>query len=138
MKSLKKIIAGLALSVTLFTAVPAPQAQAGLILLPTGVGVVILIIGAIQNRLGLIILDGSTAVADQIQDSLATKYPFIDDQVALADLAKLIAEKIDVADLSGEQVELKLSRQEILNVLAPTGLATLEAQKVEALISDLE
>jgi len=137
MKSLKKIATTLALATTLFTTIPAPKANAGLILLPAGVGVVILIVGLMQNSLGLVILDGEQSLQNQIESKIGQKYTFIDDAQAVKDLAALITEKLANTDLSAENVEIKLTREEILTVLAPTGLIQLESDKVESLISDL-
>jgi hypothetical protein len=137
MKSIKKMFTTLALAVTLFTSMPAPKAEAGLILLPTGVGIVFIVLGVVYDRLGLFILDGDQTLESQLESKLAEKYSFIDDTQAIKDLAALVATKVDGADLSAEQVEIKLSREEILKVLEPTGLAELETEKVEAMIAEL-
>ncbi len=138
MKRIKNLMMSAVLATTLFAAIPAPKANAGLILLPTGVGVVILIIGVLRDRLGLIILDADQAnVQSQIEQKLGEKYSFIDDAQALKDLAAVVTSKISL-DQTQDQIEVKLSRQEILDILAPTGLAELENDKVEALIADFQ
>lgn len=139
MNFFKKSVATLAVAGTLFTAMPAKKAEAGLILLPAGVGIVLVVLGVVYDRLGLFILDGDQAqLTKQVESKLAERYAFIDDQVALNQLAGLIVAKIGEQPVGAEKVEVKLSREEILNVLAPTGLAELEAEKVEAMITELQ
>jgi len=137
MKLLKKIATTIALATTLFTTVPAPKANAGLILLPAGVGVVLIVLGVVYDRLGLFILDGEQTLQDQLATQISEKYSFIDDAQAVKELASLIASKVESADLNADKTVVSVSREEILKILAPTGLVELETLKVEALIKDL-
>lgn len=135
MKALKKTISALALAATL-TIAPAPKANAGIILVSVGVGIIFIVMGAVNDDLFLLILDGNDQQS-QVQQILAERHSFIDDQQALNDLAAAITNKITNAGEITEEVEIKLSEEEILNILAPTGLIELEPVKVQALIADL-
>lgn len=135
MKALKKTLGALALMATL-TTTPVQQANAGIILAPAGVGVFFIIMGIVYDDAFLLILDGNDHQA-QVQQMLAERHSFIDDQQALNELASAITTKIENAGEVSEEVELKLSEEEILNILAPTGLLELEPVKVQALIADL-
>lgn len=133
---LRKTSLTLAMATSLFIATPAPKAEAGILLLPTGVGVVFIVLGVVYDRLGLIILDGNTQ--EVVKQKLAEKYPFIDDQAALNELSQVVVNKMNEQDMSKKEITINISREEIEQILAPTGLLELEAANVEAMIEDLQ
>ena len=136
MLKLKSILATLALCSTLTLSVPAPKAEAGIFLAPTGVGILMIILGAARDDLFLLILDGQDNVS-QMEEKLAAKYNFIDDQQALKDLSALIVKKVKTTQVCDTEIEVKLDRDAVLDILAPTGLIELEPARVQALLNDL-
>ena len=136
MLKLKSILATLALSATLTLSVPAPKAEAGIFLAPAGVGILLIILGAARDDLFLLLLDGQDH-ASQMEEKLTAKYNFIDDQQALKDLSALIVKEVKNTQVGDSEIEVKLDREAVLDILAPTGLIELEPAKVAALLNDL-
>ncbi len=138
-KHLKKFFSVLMIAATL-GAVPAKQADAGLLLMPCGVGAFIFIWGLLADDGFLILLDadGNLPQGD-LETLLAKKYSFIEDRDVLSSLATAVREKAILAPVSTDGKKLiTLSREEVLNILEPTGLADLQPEAVERLIQDLQ
>jgi hypothetical protein len=143
MKSLKERISApllaATLAATLNTATPAPQAQAGVILAPVAVGIALIVLGIHYHNRWMIILDADGNI-DQasLEKGLSQKYSFIDNTDVIRNLAASIREKAaSTAEVDGTRM-VRLSRSEVLSILAPTGLAELNPSAVDALIQDLE
>jgi hypothetical protein len=139
MKPLKKSISALVIAATLSTSTPAPQAQAGIILAPVAVGIALIILGIHYHNRLMIILDADGNINQQsLEKGLAQKYSFIDNADVIRSLASAIREKAaSTAEVDGQRM-VRLSRAEVLSILAPTGLADLNPSAVDALIQDLE
>ncbi len=135
MNALKRTLGTFAIAATLM-ATPAPKANAGIVLAPLGIGVYYIILGIVLDDVFLLVLNDNNTQT-QIQQILAERHSFIDDQQALNDLASAIASKIENAGEILQETEFKLTEDEILDILAPTGLIELEPLKVQALIHDL-
>ncbi len=140
MNAIKRALSVLLIAATCSVALPARQANAGIILLPFGIGVLLVIMGAVYNDAGLLLLDADGNVKqDALESALAKKYSFIDDRAVVSNLALAIREKAASAeaDKNGQKIAA-LSRAEVLNILAPTGLVELDPAAVEQVISDLQ
>ncbi len=135
MKKFFKLLAAPVIALAL-TMTPASKAHAGIILAPTGVGIILIVLGVMRDNLTLLILDGSSAQSN-IEKELSRRYTFIDDQQAIRDLAGAITKKFEAQGKITQEVEIKLDKGEILDILAPTGLIELQPAKVQNLINEL-
>jgi hypothetical protein len=111
-----------------------------LIFLPTGVGLIVLIIGLVNNDPLLTILDADGSVSqDALSRSLAAKYPAIDDANVTSALAQAIRAKaaVTTADAQGRKT-VTLGRDEVMQILAPTGLAEINPAAAEQIVRDLQ
>ncbi len=136
MQKLKKFLSVMAMTGLLgFSAAPS-KSQAGIILLPVGVGIYFLIIGAIYDDPGYILLDQDSQ--SQIKDTLSKKFPQLDDEEALTELAQLIDDKAKSATPDAEgKIKINLDETEVENILAPTGLLETDPKLVDSLIAEL-
>ena len=139
MKNFKKVVSAFLIASTLSISASTPPAKAGIILAPAGVGVVLLIVGVIYHNKLMIILDADGNLSQSsLEKGLDAKYSFIDDQDVVRNLASSIREKAASAvEVDGKKL-VRLSREEVLDILQPTGLADLQPEAVEGLIRDLE
>lgn len=139
MRNLKKSVSALVIAATLSTAAPAPQAQAGVILTPMAVGIALILLGVHYHNKLMIILDADGNMNQQsLEKVLAQKYAFIDNSDVVRNLASAIRGKAaSIPEVDGQRM-VRLSRSEVLSILAPTGLAELNPSAVDALIQDLE
>lgn len=208
MKKIKLTVAALVAALVVSTA-QAPKAEAGIILSPVGVGVVLFVLGVVHHNPYLIVLDADGSMSQSsLEATFAHTYPFIDNQDAIRNLAALVKEKAEIAaekdkggkeepakcdpkstkcdaalashkdkggkeepakcdpktekcdasladhkDKGGKEepakcdpkstkcdakIVIRLSADEVLAVLEPTGLADLQPESVQALIKDLE
>jgi hypothetical protein len=139
MKNLKKSVSALVIAATLSTAAPAPQAQAGVILTPMAVGIALILLGVHYHNKLMIILDADGNINQQsLEKGLSRKYAFIDNSDVVRNLASAIRGKAaSTPEVDGQRM-VRLSRSEVLSILAPTGLAELNPSAVDALIQDLE
>ncbi len=135
MKKFFKLLAAPTLALAL-TMTPSSKAHAGIILAPTGLGIILIVIGVMRDNLTMLILDGSSAQSS-IEKELSRRYTFIDDQQAIRDLAGAISKKLEAQGKITQEVEIKLEKGEILEILAPTGLIELQPAKVQNLINEL-
>jgi hypothetical protein len=139
MKKIKKLIATLVIAGTIGNVAPAPQAQAGIILLPVIIGYWILLQGIATNNIALVLLgaDGNMK-QDALENFLAQNYGFIEDRDVISQLAYSIREKAAITPVVDGKMNVTLSKDEVLKILAPTGLADLEPVAVAKLIQDLQ
>jgi hypothetical protein len=135
MSRLFRTLSAFALAFGIMTA-SMPRANAGIILAPTGVGLIFIIVGIVHDNLTLLILDGSNSQS-VVEKALSEKYSFIDDQQAIKELSAEIAKKMNEVGAVTEETEIKLDQAVILEILAPTGLLELEPVKVSQLINEL-
>lgn len=143
---MKKFVLALALAVGLqWTASPERDAHAGLFLTPVyGIGVPIVVFALLYDgewsvKIPLIFLDSEgNPRQGALEGGLASRYPFIDDHAVIADLASAIRARAAAtrADAQGRKA-VRLGREQVLEILEPTGLVELEPEKVEGLIADL-
>lgn len=139
---LKQFVSVSLIAATLATSsqVVAPQpAQAGVILFMAAIGFPLIIIGAIENRTWLIILDQDGGMPrDQLALALGSQFPEIEDrQVLLALASALRAKALNIAPNTRGEKLVSLTRAEILEILAPTGLLELDPAAVERIVTDL-
>jgi hypothetical protein len=136
---LKKVLSPLLIAATLSTGVMRAQpAEAGIILTPLVVGIVILVVGLEDNNLGLVILgqDGNLN-RDQLAAKIQAQYNLEDPAIA-QQFADTINAKAATAEVSANgSKSVSLSRDEVLNILAPTGLDVLNPSLVDQMVSDL-
>ncbi len=139
MKNLKKSVSALVIAATLSSSAPTPQAQAGVILTPMAVGIALIILGIHYHNKLMIVLDADGNINQQsLEKGLAGKYAFVDNADVIRNLASAIRDKAaSTAEVDGQRI-VRLSRSEVLSILAPTGLAELNPSAVDALIQDLE
>jgi len=139
MKKIKQFLATAAIASTILNVAPAPKAQAGIILTPVLVGIVVLVEGIRMHSWGLIVLgaDGNMK-QDSLEKALSTQYSFIDDRDVVSTLASTIREKAISAPVVDGKKLVTLSKDEVLNILAPTGLAELQPEAVAQLVQDLQ
>ncbi len=139
MKKIKQAFSALIIATMIGSAVPAPQAQAGIILVPFVVGIVILVIGIENNDLLMIVLDADGNISQgSLEANLSKKYSFIDDREVIHNLATSIREKSISTPVVDGKKSVTLSQTEVLDILAPTGLASLQPEAVQGLIRDLQ
>ncbi len=139
MKKIKKFFASLIIAATLVNTTPAPQAQAGIILVPVLIGIVFLVIGIENNDVLLIVLDADGNLPqDALEQNLSKKYSFIEDRDVVRNLATIIREKAKVTPVVNGQRLVTLAPTDVLTVLEPTGLAVLQPELVSGLIKDLQ
>lgn len=138
MKTLKKFVVTGMIAASL-AAIPVRQANAGIILLPCGVGIVLIILGALADDALMILLDGNGNLSqDSLESALSKKYAFLDDRDVVRNLATAIREKAaSTVEVDGKK-SVSLSREEVLAVLEPTGLAELNPAAVEQIVTDLQ
>jgi hypothetical protein len=130
---LKKSLLCASIFTMLFAGMPKQDAKAGLILAPTGVGILVLIYGAIYNHLGLIILDDEGATSKLANDFRARYGHLSSSQQAFEGLAKMVVGKIPAEGLDRE-IEVNFSRKEIVRALGPSAA---NRQLVNAVSLDL-
>lgn len=88
----------------------------------------------------LIVLDENKHNISQndLENVLAARYPFINDQSVIADLATLVQSKLNLELKKNKDFkEISLSRKEIESLLKRTDLMETESQSVESMINDL-
>jgi hypothetical protein len=138
--NLKKSVSALLIASSLTMAAPARQAQAGAIFTPAGVGIVVLVIGIVYHNVLLIVLDqDGSANHDQLATALGQRFPAIEDREVLNNMADAIRGKAEstVANEKGEKM-VNFSREEVLNLIAPTGLAEINPAAAEQIVADLK
>jgi len=140
MNKIKKTVSTLIIAATLGLSASAPQpAQAGIILTPVLVGIVLLVYGIEYNNALWIVLDADGNLPqDALAQNLAAKYPFIDDRDVINNLAIAIREKAVTTPVVEGKKNVTLTQTEVLTILAPTGLADLQPQAVQQLVQDLQ
>ena len=140
MKKLKRAMTSLLIAASLTVAVPSPQpAQAGIILTPFLVGIVLLVYGIEYHNPLWIVLDADGNLSqDSLEKSLTQTYSFIDDRDVIHNLAAMIREKAIHTPVVDGKKNVTLSKDEVLNILAPTGLADLQPEAVARLVKDLQ
>ncbi|MBF0362388.1 MAG: hypothetical protein HQK49_15330 [Oligoflexia bacterium] len=126
-----------------FTTVPAANnANAGIILSPVGVGIYLIIIGAIQHNWWLILLNENGKTNDQLEVAITNTYPQINDQEAVNDLAALVRTKLSNQNVSvlndSDKINISLTKDEILNVFAPTGLLESNPELINKIVVDFK
>jgi hypothetical protein len=139
MQKIKKAVSALLVAGVL-AAAPVAPAQAGIILAPTGVGLIVLIIGLVYGDPLLIILDADGNLSqDSLAKALDAKYPQINDSDVTAAMAAKIREKAisTTANAKGEK-NVTLNRAELSEILAPTGLEEANSAAFEQIVSDLQ
>jgi hypothetical protein len=103
------------------------------------VGVVLIVLGIYYHNKMLIILDADGNISQSaLEQTLADRYSFIDNRDVIRNLAGAIREKAASTVEENGQKNVRLSRGEVLTLLAPTGLADLNPTAVEGLIQDLQ
>lgn len=140
MKTAKRAFAALLIAATL-ALTPARSANAGLLLLiPTGpLGAIILIIGLVHDDDLLILLDEQGLPSqDGLEGAFAERYPFIDDRDVIAEFASRTREKAKTAPEVDGRKAISFSREEVLEIVEPTGLNVIEPELVEQMIIDLK
>ena len=135
MKYLKKSLAALSLFTILFTAMPKEEAQAGIIFSEIGIGIYLIIIGALENDTGLIILDENSS-SNKINVELQNRYGNLtSNQQVFKNLTTMIAAKSQDLDFSKEsKIEVKFTKNEIVMAL---GSAAANSELLEAVTNDL-
>lgn len=139
MQKIKKAVSALLVAGVL-AAAPVAPAQAGIILAPTGVGLILLIVGLVYGDPILIILDADGNLSqDSLAKALDAKFPQINDSDVTAAMAAKIREKAasTAANAKGEK-SVTLSRAELSDILAPTGLEETNSAAFEQIVSDLQ
>jgi hypothetical protein len=140
MKKFKQIVSAGLIATTMTMATPTPKAEAGILLTPFLIGIALIVIGIEVGDVFAIVLDedGNLSQAS-LETNLAKKYAFIDDRDVIHNLATSIRNKAMTTPPAADGKKMiRLSRQEVLDVLAPTGLPDLRPDAVEALIADLQ
>lgn len=150
---MKKLVSSLVLASILFTALPSKRAEAGILVIAGSiavsgnnmavgmgggaVGFAIVLIG-LSGGLPLVVLgtDGSIS-QDKLESSLNEKYSFIGDRDVTSELASMIKAKAEAATPVNDKIEVKLSREEVLEVIRPTSLLETHPKEVEAMIQEL-
>ena len=139
MNRVKKFLATLAIAGTIGNVAPAPQAQAGIILLPVVIGYWIIIAGLAQNNIALVLLGADANLKqDSLEKVLSDSYRFIDDRDVISNLATAIREKAAGTPVVDGKINVSLTKNEVLAILAPTGLAELQSDAVAKLVQDLQ
>ena len=139
MKKIKQAFSALVIATMIGSAAPAPQAQAGIILVPFVVGIVFLVIGIEEHDVLLIVLDADGNLSqDALETNLAKKYTFIDDRDVIHNLASAIRDKSISTPVVDGKKNVSLTKAEVLDLLAPTGLASLQPDAVDGLVRDLQ
>jgi hypothetical protein len=134
----KKVLSPLLIAATLTAGMmkPAP-AEAGIILTPLVLGVVILVVGLEEHNLGLTILgqDGNLN-RDQLAAKIQAQYNLEDPAVAqqFADAINAKAAATPVATNGTKTISL--SQDEVMSILAPTGLDVLNPSLVQQMVTD--
>ena len=104
------------------------------------IGIILLIIGLVYGDPVLIILDADgNASQDSLASALDAKYSQINDADVTQALAAKIREKAasTVANEKGEK-NVTLTRAELSEILAPTGLEEVNSAAFEQIVSDLK
>lgn len=139
---IKKLVSSLLIAGTLVASQAASRpADAGIIFFPFGVGVVLLIVGLVDHDSTLIILDADGQMNhDQLVQKLAKSFPAIDqDRDVLENLAGAIrAKAASTAPDAKGQVMVSLSADQVLSILAPTGLADTNPAAAQQIVSALQ
>jgi hypothetical protein len=139
---IKKIVSSLLIAGTLATSQMASRpADAGIIFFPFGVGIVLLVVGLVDHDDTLIILDADGQMNhDQLVQKLAKSFPAIDqDRDVLENLAGAIRSKAaNTAPNAKGQVMVSLSSDEVLSILAPTGLAETDPAAAQQIVAALQ
>ena len=117
---------------------PVKKAEAGIILVPVLIGIVLLVVGIENHDVLLIILGADGNISqDALEQSLDKKYAFIDDLNVIHQFALMIKEKAkSVIEVNGQKL-VTFTAEEVKTLLEPTGLAFLHPELVEGMISDL-
>jgi hypothetical protein len=134
MQVIKKAFVFLSLFTILFTGMPKPEARAGIILAPTGIGIVLIVIGIVHDRLGLLILETDGADG-KLEAGFASRYGHLtSNPQVFANLASMVSAKVPAEGVQ-EEIELKFSRLEIIRALGP---AAANRALVDAVAADLQ
>jgi hypothetical protein len=135
---LKRVLSPLLIAATLSTGVMRAQpAEAGIILTPLIVGIVILVVGLEDHNLGLVILgqDGNLN-RDQLATKIQTQYNLEDPAIAQQFADAINAKAATTQAAANGAKTVSLSRDEVMNILAPTGLDVLNPALVDQMVSD--
>ena len=145
MNKMKKLVSVLSIGamLTVGSMAQAPSANAGIILCPAyGVGLILIVIGAVENSLGLIILsdtDGSMN-KDALSASLMTKYQDLGISNSDAnDVSHMIKEaaKSAVADVNGK-VSISISAEALSQGLQASNMQVTNPALFNQLAIDLK
>ena len=139
MKTFQKAVSAL-LILGALSAAPVASSQAGIIFAPAGVGIFLLIVGLINNDPVLIILDADgNANQDSLTAALDAKFPRINDrEVTTALAAKIRAKAVSTqANAKGEK-NVSLTRAEVSEILAPTGLEESNVDSFNQIVAALQ
>lgn len=82
----------------------------------TAMAIVCFVFGVVYDNLGLIVLDGSSSMKDQLSVGLAKSLNTIDDTDVIAEVAGLVTSKYEAQKSASEQVLIKLSDEEINSI----------------------
>lgn len=138
MKSLKKYVAMLCLSLSLLS--PFQKAQSGILIAAASrtesgvaVGLVFVIFGIVYQSAGLVILDGRSEYVTALENNLAEQFPFIDNAEVINSIAAKVADKFIAND--SEETMVTFSAEETKALVAP---ANLDAEQVALVVEALK
>ena len=136
-KKFKKLVLASAIVFSSMSVVP-QSAQAGIFLFPAGgLGLYFIIMGAVYDRPGLIILKNDKN--EQMKNFIAEKYPTLDDVDVIEELALAINSKVESTDANEKgEIKVQLSKEEVEDILAPSGLLDLDPELSQKIIEDLK
>lgn len=164
---MKSFLSAILLSSVLTTSLMPKQADAGVILFTTGagftmidaysshriqlarVGTPLMIVGAITGAIGVLTMaaggasfvilseDGSLAQSD-LEAALTEKYPFIQENKVIADLATLVKSKAENTKENNGKKMISLTEAEVKSVFESTDLLETHVSEVQAMVLDLK
>lgn len=137
MKLVKKVVTPLLIAAVMLTAAPVKQASAAILCFP--LAFLMILVDPYMDVFTFLILDADGHVnQNAVEQMIAKKYSFIDDQDVVRDLAAKITAKAEQTQLVDNKKMVSLSREEILASLAPTSLEITNPEAVEQMINDLK
>jgi len=144
MKVFKKILSTLMIGAVLGAGsmIAPSNAKAGIILCPAGIGVFLIVIGILNDNLGLLILsdtDGSVS-KDALRGTLMNKYQALgmSNQVA-GDLASLIKDKAAATKANDEgKINVSFSAEELSQGLEASNIESDNSELFNQLVNDLK
>ena len=145
LKNLKKSVSTLMIGAALGTATmtaPTPNANAGILLAPIGIGIILIVVGLLDKSLGLVILsnpDGSIS-QDSLSSNLMQKYQSLgmDNQTA-SDLASMIKEKASATQVDANgKVAVNFSKAELSDGLRASNVESDNTALFAQLSQDLQ